>query len=359
MTNPYSNLEPKKFWRTAIADRNPLDVCDIWDPKFSISKSDKVCTFGSCFAQHIGRALEKNGYSWHITEQSPTGLPDPQKFGYDVFSARTGNIYTTSLLSQWTRWALNKDEIPNECWEQDGRYYDPFRPRVEPNGFASEKEMELSREQTVKSFRDAIVTSDIFVFTLGLTESWVNSKREFEYPMCPGTAAGDYDESEHTFINHDFSIVLENVEKAIALIRSANKKIRFILTVSPVPLTATFTSNHVMVATMESKSILRAVASTVSKKYDFVDYFPSYEVINSPVFKGFFFEPNQRNVNHSGVDFVMKNFFSCLNNKFGSTDQVPTIVGTSKIDHVDTSANQSHSEVCEEELLNAFAGGPK
>ena len=50
------------------------------------------------------------------------------------------------------------------------------------------------------------------------------------------------------------------------------------LTVSPVTLEATATDNDVVVANLESKSLLRAVAGQVSREFDNVHYFPSYEL---------------------------------------------------------------------------------
>ena len=75
------------------------------------------------------------------------------EYNYGIFTARTGNIYTVSLLKQWSGWALGVKEPPTEVWEKDGRYYDPFRPNIEPNGFASEKEVLSSREITIDAFR--------------------------------------------------------------------------------------------------------------------------------------------------------------------------------------------------------------
>ena len=69
---------------------------------------------------------------------------DALKFNYDIFSARTGNIYTTSLLEQWTDWALENKAIPDEVWEKDRRFYDPFRPNIETNGFSSADEVKNS-----------------------------------------------------------------------------------------------------------------------------------------------------------------------------------------------------------------------
>ena len=345
--NPYEDLPEKAFWRLAVANKSMFDISEIWDPKFHIKPNKKVATYGSCFAQHIGNALKDRGFNWMITEKAPDGCSDAlaKKYNYGVFTARTGNIYTTSLLKQWTEWALNKKEIPDEIWEKDGRFYDPFRPRIEPNGFESEKELKMSQLQTVESFKESIVTSDYFVFTLGLTESW-HHKDGYEYPMCPGTVAGEFNEEAHQFANQQFNAILKNLSASIALMREVNPKLKFILTVSPVPLTATKTNRHVAVATMASKSILRAVADQLASNRQNVDYFPSYEIINSPVFKGAFFEPNQRSVNPHGVNFVMDNFFKCLTAKYGVSERVNKPPKGKQAKTAD--------EVCEEELLDAF-----
>lgn len=344
--NPYKSLEEKHFWKSAVASKNMFDIDDLWVPKFNIKPNEKVATFGSCFAQHFGRSLKDKGYLWLNTEAAPVGMQETSKklLNYDVFTCRTGNIYTTSLLRQWTEWALGVTTSPDECWESDGAFIDPFRPVIEPNGFQSKDEMLLSRAQAIKSFKLAIEQAAVFVFTMGLTESWFNSKHGYEYPMCPGTAAGIYDESQHEFCDQNFQTVFQNLDASIKLIRQLNPKLRIILTVSPVPLTATNTNNHVLVATMHAKSLLRTVAGQLAALRYFVDYFPSYEIINAPPFKGAFFEPNQRSVNHSGVNFVMNSFFRGLANKFGS--QTPQ---TSE-----AAATLNDDIACEEELLEAF-----
>ncbi|MDP2902218.1 MAG: GSCFA domain-containing protein, partial [Methylovulum sp.] len=80
----------------------------------------------------------------------------------------------------------------------------------------------------------------------------------------------------------------------------------------------------------------------------YVDYFPSYELINSPPFRGAFFEPNQRSVNPHGVNFVMDSFFKSLEAKFGKI-----MKQAEKNDKVSLKTNQQ-DVVCEEELLAAF-----
>ena len=346
--NPYQNLPASAFWKLSVGNRQMTEVEEMWTPRFEMSAKNKVVTFGSCFAQHIGRALKNRGFNWLCTEDVPDGMNEAscREFNYNVFSARTGNIYTTSLLKQWTEWALGKKRPPKEIWEQDGRYFDPFRPRVEPDGFESSAEVTASRELAIGAFSTAIREADFFVFTLGLTESWFHRKRGYEYPMCPGTAAGTYDAALHHFVNQPFALIYKNLIRTMGMMRRVNRRLRFILTVSPVPLTATNSGRNVIVATMASKSILRAVTDQIVSELDWVDYFPSYEIINSPVFKGAFFNENQRTVSTGGVEFVMNHFFNGLVSRFGR-DILP------ECDPVDASEDD-FDEVCEEAILDAF-----
>ena len=355
--HPYSDLDARAFWARSVADRNMFDIDQLWVPKYNIRKKQPIATFGSCFAQHIGRAFESRGYARLNTEPAPEGLSaqDAKDYNYDIFTCRTGNIYTASLLKQWTEWALGLTQPPDEIWEKDGRYYDPFRPRIEPNGFADANELRAARDHTIKAFRDAIEKSVVFVFTLGLTESWFHKTDGHEYPMCPGTAAGTFDAAEHVFVNQKHLFVLKALREAIALMRGINPKLRILLTVSPVPLAATNSGKHVLVATMESKAILRAVAGQLEASANYIDYFPSFEIISAPPYRGAFFDPNQRNVNPVGVNHVMDCFFKCLTGTFSANSEAPASTSANTAAFVAPETPISADDVvCEEELLAAF-----
>ncbi|MGE0371158.1 MAG: GSCFA domain-containing protein [Gammaproteobacteria bacterium] len=348
--NPYRRLPGHAFWKTAVAQKGMPDVDHLWMPNFKLSQDDRVVTFGSCFAQHIGNALVKRGFNWYTAEPPPPGLTaeEARERNYNVFSARTGNIYTTSSLRQWTEWALLKKDMPAEAWVGDGRLFDPFRPAIEPGGFSDIDALRRSQSTTLESFRGCIEQAKYFVFTLGLTESWFDKDGACEYPACPGTIAGEFDPQRHRFVNQKFGDVRDNLLASLDLMRAVNADLRFILTVSPVPLTATNSGRHVLVATMASKSILRAVADEVAADRPYVDYFPSYELINSPVFKGVYFEANLRNVTPKGVDFVMDHFFSCAVSSRGLAHGEDALLSRGTFD-----------PDCEEALLEAFNGsGP-
>lgn len=331
-----------------------MEISGLWTSKFKIRPDDRVATYGSCFAQHIGRALRDRGYRWLIAETAPKGMLHDTASVYNdgVFSARTSNIYTASLLRQWLDWVEVPSAIPDEIWPKDGRFYDPFRPAIEPGGFADAHELRRLRQVTIDAFAESVRRCSFFVFTLGLTESWWH-RDGHEYPMCPGTIVGDFDPACHIFENQDYARIQRELGRALTALRRLNPRIRIILTVSPVPLTATASGQHVLTATMHSKSILRAIAAHFATRQSNVDYFPSYEIINSPAFQGYFFEPNRRNVAARGVAFVMDSFFADLYRTFPEVRPRP---GSTAPRDAAAVARAAEREVCEEEILAGFAG---
>ena len=60
-----------------------------------------------------------------------------------------------------------------------------------------------------------------------------------EYAMCPGTAGGTFDAQLHEFHNHSHGEILKDMRRSLAIMRGASPRLRVLLTVSPVPLTAT------------------------------------------------------------------------------------------------------------------------
>ncbi len=321
--NPYTSLSSKAFWRTGVADTAPDVFADLWTPKFSITPTTPILTVGSCFAQHLGRALRDAGYRWEIPETAPYGLPESAAatFHYGYFSFRIGNVYTPVVLETWLNWAAGQKTMDREIWEVDGAFYDPLRPQVEPGGFETADELFAARDETLAAMRRGIADSDIFVLTLGLTEAWQNSATGLTYATCPGTIAGSFDPELHVFRNFSFEKIRAQVRGIRTLLQSLNPDIKMILTVSPVPLTATAASDqHVLTATGYSKSVLRAVAGELCANHADVDYFPSYEIVALHPLKGALFESNLRSVRPAGVVHVMKHFFAALD---GDRSAVP------------------------------------
>ena len=183
---------------------------------------------------------------------------------------------------------------------------------------------------------------DVFIFTLGLTEAWEACADGTVYPTAPGTIAGNYDPGAYRFRNFRHSEIMEDLREFWELLRSVNPTAKLLLTVSPVPLSATASSNHVLVATTYSKSVLRSVAGEVSEEVSDIGYFPSFEIICSHPSRAIFFEEDMRTVTETGVEFVMDHFFR--SSQVGSPASERGVEG------------HGNDLICDDELLDRFAG---
>ncbi|HIP23508.1 MAG TPA: GSCFA family protein [Rhodobacteraceae bacterium] len=311
MDHPYKNLNKTAFWKSAISEVNALEFDNIYTPRFDIEKTHSICAAGSCFAQHIGRQFKERGYNF-IDVEMPPNFMDPEdfeKFGFNMYSARYGNIYSIRQLLQMFRRADGDFEPEETVWETNGRFYDPFRPSIEPRGFETAQEVIRDTEYHLKQVGKLLRRTNIFVFTFGLTEGWVNKNDGSALPTCPGTIAGEYDDTKYSFHNYTFSEILADATSFIEYALKLNPNIKFLFTVSPVPLTATASGQHVLPATVYSKSVLRAVCGELYNQYPQVDYFPSYELVSAHPMRAMFYNPNLRGVSARGVAHVMNTFF--------------------------------------------------
>jgi hypothetical protein len=354
--NPYEGLPPSSYWRIAVAERHPMDFEDMYTPKYIISNSDAVMVAGSCFAQHVGRELRQNGYSVLDVEKAPEGLDEEtaQGYGYGVYSARYGNIYSPRQLLQLIRDCQNATIRREDFWHRDGRYYDALRPSVEPEGLESVDEAIALRIDHLRAVKRLIAQTDVLIFTLGLTEAWMHRRSGTIYPSCPGVMAGEFDPTEHVFVNFGYEDIMADLTEIRSLLRRDRPGLRILLTVSPVPLTATASGQNVLVATTYSKSVLRAACGSLVAKHGDIDYFPSYEMIASPAARGYFYEPNMRSVNGNGVQYVMRTFMrshGAVDLPADTAAAKPTPRATPRRD----SAREVDDVVCEEALLGAFA----
>lgn len=310
--HPYRSLPDSAFWRRSVAGPG-AGVDPVADGSFlRIARADKVATAGSCFAQHVARHLAAAGFDYLVTESAHPIVPDDpaRAAGYGIYTARYGNIYTTLQLVQLFDRAYGRFVPAEDMWTAaDGTHVvDPFRPTIQPGGFASEQEMRADRAQHLARVREAFETLDVLVFTLGLTEAWISTVDGAAFPLCPGVAGGAFDPARHAFHNLRTAEVREQIGAFVDRLRTVNPQARLVLTVSPVPLAATASGQHVLPATTYSKSVLRAAAQEAAEDLDRVFYFPSYEIITGPQARGRFFADDLREVTESGVEHVMRVF---------------------------------------------------
>ena len=310
--HPYQSLADKAFWRRAVTDLPRSEVDPVGQFDLRIGPDTKVATAGSCFAQHIARHLRDSGYDYFVAEPGHPILPEGvrQASNYGLFSCRYGNIYTARQLRQLMDRAYGRFHPKEDAWFNSlGDVRDPFRPTTQPGGFISEAEMRADRQQHLAAVRRMFQELDVFVFTLGLTECWRSREDGAVFPLCPGVEGGEFDPERHEFYNQGVEDVVDDLRTVVTKLGKINPSAEVVLTVSPVPLTATAAPNeHVLSATTYSKSVLRVAAEQLQRRFANVHYFPSYEIITGAFTRGAYYAADLRNVVEDGVSHVMRLF---------------------------------------------------
>jgi hypothetical protein len=227
----------------------------------------------------------------------------------------------------------------------NGRYADPFRPTIEPEGFSSLAELETARSEHLAAVRRMFETLNVLVFTLGLTEAWRARADGAVFPVAPGVAAGEMDMQRYEFVNFTDAEVTADLAFFIDRLLQINPKARVILTVSPVALSASYEDRHVLVSNTYSKAVLRVAAERISQQYPCCDYFPSYEIITGSFNRGRYYAEDLRTVTPEGVNHVMRLFLR----HYANAESSPAIINPEML----AEAQRALKIVCEEELLAA------
>lgn len=359
MPNPYRNRPSYTYWRQGVTESTGNGVDPVVSAPFTINRTDAVATVGSCFAQNISKTLINKGLNYIVTERHE-GRPGTIDENYGAYPARFGNVYTSRQLLQLFDRAYGLFVPSIECWRgKSGGLIDPFRPRIQADGFASMELLRADREHHLSTVREMFERCRVLVFTLGLTETWVSPQDGSAFPLAPGVMSPDASDDEAIFHNLRVGEVIDDLNKFLQKLWTVNPEVKVILTVSPVSLIATYEDRHVLESTIASKSILRTAADEICREYEEqVAYFPSYEIITGPQAGGRFFKPDLRDVTPEGVAFVMSIFERhFLNSADRSIPNViplpvPPIAPPKPLDPADEARMQEIAGiVCDEEAI--------
>ena len=348
--HPYQNLTDSAFWKTGVVQTpaSPDRWVELVQSKQMIQPGARIASAGSCFAQHVATHLRRNTTNLLDCEPPPPGLAADQhhRFGYSLYSARYGNIYTVRQLRQLVEEVAGLHQPEGHLWRRGDHWIDGLRPSVEPIGLESEQEVVAHRRFHLQCVATMLEQLDWLVVTLGLTECWRHRPSGTVFPMAPGTQAGSFDPdlhelwiSSHREAQEDLLSLRSSIERL-----RGGRPFELLLTVSPVPLTATASGQHVLSATLQAKATLLSVAQELAREQAGIHYFPSYEIIHHPNRRGSAFEANLRSIRADAVADVMEVF----QRSYGP-EPTETVA-------VDPNTPGADDLVCDEALLETFAG---
>lgn len=289
------------WWPDPTYIKNPRSLFEElpWaKPTPFINKDTSISSAGSCFAVEIAHRLQKNGFNYVVKEnrlkQELVNAP-----------ANWGIIFNASAMRQLVEKAFGLKKLPKILWSAKSgnqiRYYDPFREDVI---FNSVSEYENDYERHLQACREVFLSSDVFVMTLGMCEVWSLRADGAVFSRSPWNISPEL--VQRNVLSVDDNV--RELQKFIDVLRVFNPKIKIIISVSPVPLHATFQaeSSHVVTANCLSKATLRCAVEKFSKQNEGVYYFPSYETVIHCTKQPW--EADQRHVSKQAVDNVMSLF---------------------------------------------------
>jgi hypothetical protein len=266
-----------------------------------ITKTTPLVSAGSCFALEIAHALQHDAFNYLITERNSGGFLTKDPSILSDASAGWGIIFNTPSFRQLVERAFGLRQLPRILWSNGEYYMDPFREEMR---FASVDEYLANYDSHTEAARTAFMRAEVLIITLGLNEIWSFKMDGSVFSRSPWRIAP-------SFVEYRTLSVEENVrdlEMMLKILREHNPNLQLIVSLSPVPLHATFLYDryHVVEANMHSKAVLRVVAQEFVERHEGVYYFPSFELAT------YGFEnpwaADHRHVSRAVVDRVMEMF---------------------------------------------------
>ena len=302
---PYNGLPEKAFFRNDTLRRGDLALQP--DPVLSFTPATRVMSAGSCFAARIADYIRRSGVTYLSSDDRIATDDAVREESPNLFSLRYGNIYTARHLLQLLQRAAGELAVaPPVTQDSNGRYRNLLRPSV--LSYASPTLLLADDAAHLRNVAAVIREANVFIFTLGLTEYWMELHSSLALPSTPGCGDGPYDPARHRFHNASLEEVVDELQQSIDLLHRLNPALHVLLTLSPVPLVATYTRVSAIEATFYSKSLLRQAIAVACASRPRVSYFPSYEIITNPHVIAQNFAPDMRSVSDAGVARVMAHF---------------------------------------------------
>jgi len=221
-------------------------------PKPFITRANYITPFGSCFAQHVAKYLLAQGYDVFGHDIRPD----------DAYVIRCGEgMVNSAVVAQQFQWAYGEIEFDETLWhDREGNpatYLEDVRLRT----------------------REIFDRTDVFIITLGLSEVWYST--ETGSVFWRSIPLADFDPRRHGFKVMTVAENRANLDTIHRIVRSRRPQSSIIVTLSPIPLTATFRPVSCITANSVSKASLRVAIDEFIRANgsdSLLFYFPSFEI---------------------------------------------------------------------------------
>lgn len=250
---------------------------DIPKATITVSHSDQIMTIGSCFADNIAQYMQKGRF--HI-EINPFGI-----------------LYNPISIAGALELLIDHAPLPQESIVQQGELWHSF---LFHGKYAALSEVDLiaALEKRIYFLRKQIKKTTRLVVTLGTANVYIYKATQKIVANC------------HKIPNSAFDKKRLNSNECVTALSSVFEKLKasipnieIVLTISPI--------RHIrdgMVENQISKSILCVSAAALCEEYDYVHYFPAYELMMDDLRDYRFYEADLIHPNEQAIAYIWNHF---------------------------------------------------
>lgn len=252
-------------------------VLNGFSSKFKIEGNDKLFFIGSCFTENIGNQLQRLKFESII---NPFGI-----------------VYNPISISNSLETLLqNKLSLESDLFEHQGVWHSfDFHSRF--SDVKKEKCLEKTN-QSITNASLALKNTNVLFITFGSAHVYHLKNQKKTVANCHKLPANHFDKTYIDF-NQTFSIYKSLFTK----LKEQNPNLKIITTLSPVRyLSDGFAENQ------KSKAILTLLCHALKDNFEFVDYYPAYEMMMDDLRDYRFYADDMIHPNHMAINYIFNHF---------------------------------------------------
>ncbi|MEM9426383.1 MAG: GSCFA domain-containing protein [Pseudomonadota bacterium] len=276
----HTNFNPKLDQIMAVEGPERF-VLHGWLPEEPlIKRTTQITAFGSCFAANISNWLSERNF--RVLNKA-----DDATRAYVVTMGE--GMVNSFVIRQQFEWAWENKVFDQPLW----------------HGYKAE---EYGYDEQVRlDTRRIFDATEVFILTFGLSEVWYDEPTgNVFWRTIPKDV---YDPARHKFRLSTVEENRDNIRAVYDLIRKYRPDAKIIVTLSPVPLIATFRDVSCITANSVSKATLRVAVDEVVRDVrdeGHLFYWPSYELVTD-VFRSPY-RGDRRHVRPVVLNYIMRLF---------------------------------------------------
>ena len=250
---------------------------DIPHSAVEITYNDRILTLGSCFAENIGTKLQE---AFFLTFINPFGV-----------------MYNPMSVAQGIRHLLSEKEFTAADLFQSGSLWNSLAHSSTFSAVTADEALQKINSRLLAA-RYFLHETNLMMITLGT--AWV-----FELVDTRKIVSNCHKLPASRFTRRRLSVdeIINEFTEVFGLLRNSYPGLKFIFTVSPIRHWKDGAHENTV-----SKSTLHLAVDALEKQFDFVHYFPAYEIMMDELRDYRFYASDMLHPSDVAVDYIWQRF---------------------------------------------------